>query len=69
MSMTAQKSETIEVHMARKKWRLSKLAREAGLSSAVVRKAMNGEKIRPNTAAAIARALDVELSQIEGLNY
>ena len=69
MSMTMRKPETIAVHMARKGWKIGKLAREAELSPSVIHKAMKGEKIRPETARAIALALGVEMREIEGLNY
>lgn len=62
-------SETINVHIARKGWKPGKLAREAGLSYALINKAMNGQKISRDSAERISRALGVPLSEISGLIY
>ena len=69
MSMTAQKPEKLAVHMARKGWRTSQLARASGQSESQIRKAARGEKISAEAARAIALALGVEMREIEGLNY
>ncbi len=61
--------ETLAVHITRKGWRPGRLAQEAGLSYALINKAMNGQKIHINSANKISKALGVPLSEIKGLNY
>lgn len=62
-------AETLQVWMARKGWKPSELARQAQLSYALINKAMNGQKISKDSADKISKALNVNLSDISGLNY
>lgn len=62
-------AETLQVILARKGWKPSDLAYEARLSYSLIFNAMNGKTISRKSAEKIAKALNVELADIVGLNY
>jgi DNA-binding Xre family transcriptional regulator len=60
---------TLEVLMASQHMKTSQLARSAGISSDVVRKALRGERISLDTAERLAEVLHTHPADIAGLNY